>query len=142
MPFRPYYRNFSLRIVLRTILSASFLLYIAGRSGRIKIVGSSSFGARYFKPEGDALRSIYQFPEDTAISGLAPRHNGKLLVTLSSAPEVWSIDPVTRDANLVFRFDGLASVVGIVETKHETFVVLTCDTIFDMFALTGSVSEV
>ena len=75
---------------------------------------------------GDALvRSIFQFPDETWVENLAVRANGKILVTLISAPEVWEVDPFATPttAELVYRFPDAISLLGIAEYAPDVFAV-------------------
>ncbi|USW58616.1 Putative six-bladed beta-propeller, TolB [Septoria linicola] len=60
----------------------------------------------------------------TWIENLAIRSNGKILVTLLSAPEVWQIDPVNPGpAELIYRFPQALSALGIAEVQPDVFAV-------------------
>ena len=75
---------------------------------------------------GDALvRTVYQFPNETWVENLAVRANGKILVTLISAPEVWEVDPFATPttAELVYRFPDAISLLGIAEYAPDVFAV-------------------
>jgi sugar lactone lactonase YvrE len=70
---------------------------------------------------------IHQFPKGTYVENIAIRSNGKILVVLLSAPEVWEINPSTSPATLrlVYRFNDFTRVTGIIETRPDVFAVIT-----------------
>ena len=71
------------------------------------------------------LRTVYEFPNETWVENLGQRANGKILVTLISAPEVWEIDPLTTPptAELIYRFPDATSALGIAEYQLDVFAV-------------------
>src|ERR1700761_4932125 len=58
-------------------------------------------------------RLIYEFENETWVENIAVRSNGKLLVTLITAPEVWEVDPIESTASLVYKFPNASSALGI-----------------------------
>lgn len=70
-----------------------------------------------------AVRTVYQFPNETWIENIAVRPNGNLLVTLIFEPELWKIDPGTGTGQLVHRFNSVTSVFGIAEASPDIFAV-------------------
>jgi hypothetical protein len=57
------------------------------------------------------------------VENLAPRSNGKVLVTLITKPEVWEIDPHMGTAHLVYEFPNASSTCGIVEYAPDQFAI-------------------
>lgn len=81
--------------------------------------------ARHATRASNAVRTIYQFPENTFVENLAVRSNGQLLVDVLTAPQLWLIDPATPgQAILVHEFAGAQGVGGIVEYQPDVFAVL------------------
>lgn len=68
---------------------------------------------------------VYQFPNETWVENLAVRANGKILVTLISAPEVWEVDPFATPttAELIYHFPDAISCAGIAEYAPDFFAV-------------------
>lgn len=74
--------------------------------------------------QGAAIRTIYQFPNLTALEDIAVRSNGKLLVTLPTAPELYQVDPFHPiNASLVYRFPNATALIGIAEFEPDIFAV-------------------
>ncbi|CAM6111090.1 unnamed protein product [Calypogeia fissa] len=73
-----------------------------------------------------AVTELWQFPNNTWVENLAVRSNGKLLVTLLTAPEVWQVDPLKdEEPFLVARFPNAIGALGIAELEKDVFVVAT-----------------
>lgn len=70
-----------------------------------------------------AVETIYEFPNETWTENLVVRGNGKILVTLISAPEVWQIDPESRTVELIYRFPNASDATGIAEVSDDVFAV-------------------
>lgn len=70
-----------------------------------------------------AIRTVYQFPNETWIENIAVRANGNLLVTLIFKPELWEINPQSGTGALVQQFNDVSSVFGIAETEPDIFAV-------------------
>ena len=134
----PFYAKHLFRIAL----ALAFLLYLGVQFGAVKIRSHTINGILSLigLGRGDLLRIVHAFPHGTSISSIAVQRDGQLLVTLMSAPEIWSIDPFSRSANLVHRFVDARSVVGIAETEHEVFVVATGNRTVEGLGEVGSVS--
>ncbi|EON95621.1 putative six-bladed beta-propeller -like protein [Phaeoacremonium minimum UCRPA7] len=59
------------------------------------------------------------------VENLAVRSNGQILVTLSSAAEVFLIDPADPSkAALIHRFSDVTGMSGIIEVEHDKFYVV------------------
>lgn len=85
---------------------------------------SCAQSASYSRKHDDgAVRTIYEFPNETWIENIAVRKNGNILTTLITVPEVWEINPFTSKAELVHRFDTVTSVFGIAEVECDLFAV-------------------
>ena len=87
------------------------------------LVSAHPLQARQGHPGDSLVRTIYQFPNETWVENLAVRANGKILVTLISAPEVWQVDPFASpvSAELVHRFPDATSLLGIAEYAPDVF---------------------
>ncbi|KAK0713671.1 hypothetical protein B0T26DRAFT_804394 [Lasiosphaeria miniovina] len=69
-------------------------------------------------------RVVHQFPLPSWIENLAVRSNGQILVTLSSAPEVFLVDPADGSKTvLIHRFSDVSGLAGIIEVEHDKFYV-------------------
>lgn len=70
---------------------------------------------------------IYEFPPGYWCENLAVRRNGQILVTITTKPELYLVDPFKdRAAILIYSFPFPASsVIGIVEFKSDVFYVAT-----------------
>jgi hypothetical protein len=78
----------------------------------------------YPTSQDGAIRVIYQFPNLTALEDVAVRSNGKLLVTLPTAPELYQVDPFNpTKAQLIYRFPNATALIGIAEYEPDTFAV-------------------
>ncbi|KAK3631347.1 hypothetical protein LTR56_010169 [Elasticomyces elasticus] len=69
------------------------------------------------------VETVYSFPNLTWVENIAVRGNGKVLVTLITAPEVWEIDPTTHTAGLVYSFPDATAATGITEVTDDVFAV-------------------
>ena len=80
---------------------------------------------------------IYEFQNLTWIENLAIRSNGDLLLTILSAPELYSLTPAPSSTpSLLHTFPNAVGLVGIVETHPNTFILVTGN-----FSLTGSYTD-
>ena len=68
---------------------------------------------------------LYEFPIGTVVENLAVRSDGSILTTLATAPELYLIQPSSTNPNpqLIHRFDGSTSVLGITELSPDSFIV-------------------
>lgn len=70
---------------------------------------------------------VSQFALGTWVENIAVRSNGKLLVTMTTPPELWEIDPFqSPEANatkLIYHFDGVERATGITEVEPNVFMV-------------------
>jgi hypothetical protein len=74
-----------------------------------------------------SAESIYKFNSTgSSIENIAVRPNGQLLVTRFDAPEVWSVDPVTKVATKIFTLPGVTCAAGIteIESEPDTFAIV------------------
>lgn len=74
---------------------------------------------------------------------IRPRLNGQLLVTVSTAPELYQINPFqNQTGTIVHSFEGYTSLWGIVELEPDTFHVIAsnCTSAPQYFGFQGSVS--
>ena len=72
-----------------------------------------------------SINPIYTFPENHATENLAIRANGQILITTAlPLSEVYLVDPSSvLPANLITRFSGLTSSLGITELEPDVFYV-------------------
>ncbi|KAF4226661.1 hypothetical protein CNMCM6457_007494 [Aspergillus fumigatiaffinis] len=84
-----------------------------------------SFGEIH-SPFTPTIRRVSQFPLGTWVENIAVRPNGHLLVTLTSAAEIYEIDPFsvtsTDHTRPAFSFDGYSNITGITEIETDIFV--------------------
>ncbi|KAK5162755.1 uncharacterized protein LTR77_011186 [Saxophila tyrrhenica] len=106
--------------MLRAALALAFLLFLGTRFAEIKIPQKVQLLLGIDRP---LVRIVQQFPPGTWINDIAVDHDGQLLVTFASAPEVWLVGPEGNIAKLVHRFEGTTSASGIAELKDDVFVV-------------------
>ncbi|KAL7957931.1 hypothetical protein V8C34DRAFT_284306 [Trichoderma compactum] len=67
-------------------------------------------------------RLIYQFTNGTTVENIAVRSNGNLLVTLTSRPELYEIDPFNpKSLKLIHHFSGYLDLLGITEVSPDVF---------------------
>lgn len=76
-----------------------------------------------------AVSTIYQFPQNGSfVDDIAIRQNGNLLVSRIDVPQVWTVDPNTKNASLVHDFSHdnttLTSCFGMVEIDKDVFAVV------------------
>ena len=76
-----------------------------------------------------ALSTLYQFPNNGSfVDNIAIRSNGHLLVTRIGVPQIWSVEPTSRTASLVYDFGHdkttITGCFGIVEVEPDIFVVV------------------
>jgi hypothetical protein len=73
-------------------------------------------------------RQIFQFPSKpfTSIENVALRPSGDLILTTTSAPTIYLLDPtqVTPSAELLYTFPDATSCLGITETSSDVFAVV------------------
>ncbi|KAK5681246.1 hypothetical protein LTS10_007008 [Elasticomyces elasticus] len=69
------------------------------------------------------VETVYQFKNESWVENIAVRGNGKVLVTLITAPEVWEIDPTTHTAELIYSFPDAIAATGITEVTDDVFAV-------------------
>ncbi|KAF2184909.1 hypothetical protein K469DRAFT_727076 [Zopfia rhizophila CBS 207.26] len=79
---------------------------------------------------------VSQFAIGTWVENIAVRSNGKLLITMTTPPELWEIDPFqSPEANatkLVRYFDGVERATGIIEVKPNVFMVAADSSIWQV----------
>ncbi|KAL6799428.1 hypothetical protein GGI42DRAFT_361341 [Trichoderma sp. SZMC 28013] len=67
-------------------------------------------------------RLIHQFANGTTVENIAVRSNGNLLVTLTSSPELYEIDPFNpKSLKLIHHFSGYLALLGITEVSPDVF---------------------
>lgn len=69
-------------------------------------------------------RVVHQFPMPSWVENLAIRSNGQIVVTFSSAPEVFLVDPTDPSKTvLIHKFPDVSGMAGIIEVEHDKFYV-------------------
>jgi hypothetical protein len=69
------------------------------------------------------VTTVHSFPNGTWVENIAPRANGKLLVTLVNLPQVWEVDPRSHSAELIYSFPEANVTLGIAEVEDDVFAV-------------------
>lgn len=87
-------------------------------------------------PGSKAVRTLRRFPGQWTES-LAVRKSGPIVVSLLSRPEIWQVDPDTRQGVLVARFPAKLGALGITETEPDVFAVA----VGNFSTVTGSVAN-
>jgi hypothetical protein len=74
----------------------------------------------------NAVRTIYEFPNETWIENIAIRSNGNLLLTLISTPSLYELNPFdpSSKAQLLHSFPSSTSLLGISEIQPDIFAVI------------------
>lgn len=81
-------------------------------------------------PRNDAAvppRTVYQWEKGSWAENIAVRSNGDLLVTLLDRPELYSVNPTKKSANLITNLKDEANAIGllgITEMTKDVFVVV------------------
>lgn len=78
-------------------------------------------------PPSSAVRMVYQFKKQTALENLTPRSNGQLVLTVSSQPAIYNLDPSKKNQppSLLYQFPNVSSTLGIAEIAPDVFAVVT-----------------
>ncbi|KAH7360244.1 hypothetical protein BKA65DRAFT_181159 [Rhexocercosporidium sp. MPI-PUGE-AT-0058] len=90
-----------------------------------------------------AFSTVYALPEGHYAENLAVRSNGKVLVTVIGAPEIWQIDPATSTGELLYTFPGGPDEIygnctlGITEYAPDIFAIVAGK--FDISSVSGVV---
>lgn len=67
---------------------------------------------------------FYNFPSGSIIEKNYPRSNGQLLVSLTSTPDIYQIDPTkNQTGELIYHFPGYQSAQGIAELQKDVFII-------------------
>jgi hypothetical protein len=69
------------------------------------------------------------------VETMAVRQNGNLLLNRLDTPELWTLDPSTKQASKLLSFTGALGLTGIAELSPDVFVVVTGDFNTKSFAL-------
>ncbi|GAM83810.1 hypothetical protein ANO11243_018000 [Dothideomycetidae sp. 11243] len=84
-----------------------------------------------------SARQIFQFPNTSFVSieNVAVRPNGELILTTSSAPTIYLLNPATNkpSATLLHTFPGVNSCLGITETVPDVYAVACGNTSKETF---------
>jgi hypothetical protein len=71
-----------------------------------------------------SIKTIFQFPSSLPFSwaeNFIIRPNGHFLITRLDVPEVWSLDPYTASASLVYTFPNATVLLGIAEYEPNVY---------------------
>jgi hypothetical protein len=75
-------------------------------------------------PSQPTLTDVWRFPKGTWAENMAVRSNGQLLVTFITPPDLYLVDPVAPNPQLIHRFPQAASLLGIAEVEKDVFAVV------------------
>ena len=103
---------------------------------RICLMARILFLVALLRPSGNALHApsaeiemslIHEFPKPTWLENLAVMENGSILATEMTSARLWLIDPLKPNspAILIHEFPGYLGCLGIVETLHNSFAIVT-----------------
>lgn len=90
-------------------------------------------------PSNSAIRTIYEFPNETWIENIAVRSNGNLLLNLLSTPSLYELNPLHPDpgsAKLLHTFPLTTGLAGIAEIQPDVFAVLAGNWSLETFSTT------
>ncbi|MCJ1466086.1 hypothetical protein MMC07_004705 [Pseudocyphellaria aurata] len=80
----------------------------------------------FYPPLPLGVKVVHQFPPGTWVENLAVRHNGKILVTRLSSPELLQVDNRGRQPpKVVHTFPNCTSLTGITHFGKDVFYVVT-----------------
>lgn len=83
---------------------------------------------------------IYEFPATPpkTLENLSVRPNGQLVLTVTSAPEIWTLDPSAGNStpHLVYTFPNATGTAGIAQVSPDVYAVVTG--IYNVTTLTGT----
>ena len=73
-----------------------------------------------------AVQLVYGFKDHISLENLAPRSNGHLVLTVSSEPLLYDLDPTKKNQppSLLHQFSGVSSLTGIDEIGPDVFAVV------------------
>lgn len=104
----------------------------------ITLIGSVAFGvpmetrSNSRAISNDAIShspvEVAQFAFGTWVENIAVRSDGKILVTMTTPPEIWEIDPLKsselNSTKLIHHFDSVEQATGIAEVGADVFMVV------------------
>lgn len=67
-----------------------------------------------------SIHPVYTIANQS-LENLAVRSNGRILVTVTTAPNLYSVCPMTGTGNLIHTFPNATGLLGITETKPDIF---------------------
>lgn len=76
---------------------------------------------------GNAVATLWTFPNETWIENLADRANGVVLCTSLNRAGVYQVDPLSHIADMVHQFQSTEGVLGIAEISNDAFVTVTAN---------------
>ena len=109
---------YSLLISLFSIYITSLVLALPTSQSRVR-----SLTIPYSLPL--SVHLIHEFPLKTWVENIDVRHNGQLLVTILSTPDIYQVDPVNHSAPiLIHTFPSALGLLGITEGAPDHFYVV------------------
>ncbi|RFU34741.1 hypothetical protein B7463_g1629, partial [Scytalidium lignicola] len=73
-----------------------------------------------------AIRTVFEFPNDTYVENLAVRSNGEILLSPLNVPSLYMIDPSRGgQPTIVYSFPEALGLAGISEYEPDVFAVIT-----------------
>jgi len=86
-----------------------------------------------------AIRTIYEFPNETWVENIAVRSNGNLLLNLLSTPTLYELNPFNPapgSAELLHTFPFATGLAGIAEIEPDVFAILAGNWSLETFSTT------
>ncbi|PMD33765.1 hypothetical protein L207DRAFT_535023 [Hyaloscypha variabilis F] len=90
-------------------------------------------------PSSPAIRTIYEFPNETWIENIAVRSNGNLLLNILSSPDLYELSPLNPtpgSAKLLHTFPFATGLAGIAEIESDVFAVVVGNWSVETFTTT------
>lgn len=94
----------------------TLLAHIA--SGSVLPLGSAN---------GNAVATLWAFPNETWIENLAVRANGAVLCTSLNRAAIYAVDLFSHVADTVYQFQSTEGVLGIAEISNDVFIAIRLD---------------
>jgi hypothetical protein len=103
---------------------ASFAIFL----GFLLALSQSVFGFPPSSPESP-VQTIYEFPNETWVEGVAVRPSGELLVTFITSSDLYQVDPSdpfsSATSSLIHSFPHAVGTLGIAEIQPDVFAIIT-----------------
>ena len=72
-------------------------------------------------PQSVQVQTIHEFPTDYSIENLAVRQSGEILATVANHPEIYQVNPVTKETVLAATIPGVNGTLDVVEVEKDIF---------------------